>query len=345
MKATTLWAAVLILAAVEADCQSVREALMCEAKKRLSGWFEGGSQKFESPLSQDGVELRFMVGSRPCGGDDVPVMVANYSLDGVRPIHIFNALAHVELQKDWNPTMSEVKVLKDDAAAHVREVKLQYLTGVPGLPDRRIYEQEAFDVNDDGTEYWFAATSNNNENIKKLDSSAGSSGFFDFEAPVEANSCFAAHHVRATKTGVYVVFTNEVNGHPPFGLSPTLVSKLTWRKTVDFISLLQKEALRLAKEDDTKLWKLPFTNTPLSASDDGQCGGVLGLSEQIGHSILQQSSSSWGKGYLMLVAAGVLSAAAFVVARKKRSYRSQVVASRQLLVVPDDEDSEELLAA
>jgi hypothetical protein len=235
--------------------KTLREALLCKARTRLSS-FVDGEQQLSGGGTQDGVELHF-AGTVPCNGVDTPLIFANWSLKGVKPVHVFSALTDLKSQS-WNSALQKAQVLKDFPSLKAAGVRLEYTAG-PGLSNRKVYEWETFDRTNDGKDYWFVASTDHNSALKKLDTAKEDSGsLFSFMEPsaVEADSCLSAHHFWETEDGVQAVFTNTVNGHPPLGISPNLVSRLTWGKSVDFVKGLQKRALELANLDQSEL-KLP----------------------------------------------------------------------------------------
>jgi hypothetical protein len=231
--------------------QTLREALLCTARSRINNWYYGGERKLGGGGVKDGVELHF-AGTAPCGGADISVLFANWSLKGVKPKHVFSALTNFQHQ-EWNSDLVRTHTLRTFPKLHTVGRRLEYSAG-PAFSHRKVYEWETFDKANDGKEYWFAASSTHNQALKKLDTNKESNGFFSFGGgTVEADSCLSAHRIRETKDGVEAVFTNTINAHPPMGISQNFISTLTWGKTVDFVKALQNRALELAQLDDSQL--------------------------------------------------------------------------------------------
>jgi hypothetical protein len=218
---------------------------------------------------------------------------ANFTFTGVRPVHVFAAVADAHGQLEWNPSMTDEKLLVDDPSRMARGMKLQY--GADPFPDRKVYEWEVFDYDTARQDFWFATTSQDNKAIEDMDTGPEDSGFLGLKKPVTADSCFSAHHIRATPDGqgVYGVFTTHLNGHPPFGLSPGFVSHLTWGKTVDFVKALRKRAEALAAQDQAAL-KLPPANlvAPQTTPYVRPNNCALPTSPLIGQTILRQEVGS-----------------------------------------------------
>ena len=112
-------------------------------------------------------------------------------------------------------------------------------------------------------------------------------------------SCLTAYHFRETKDGgTEAVFTSSLNPHPPFGLSPDFVSKLTWGKTVDFAKSLQGHALKLAQGDDSQLI-VPSSDLLPSASvhAPAKCSSLLKAAwEELDNLAVKELISPCGKG-------------------------------------------------
>jgi hypothetical protein len=299
-----------------------------------------------------------MEGTELCGGSETPVLFANFTVKGVKPVHVFNAVADIVTQAEWSGDLKSAHVLKDDLALQARGVVSRYIAG-PALSDRLVYEWHTYDRNEDGSEYWFAATTRNNDVLKDIDTTQPTGMVMPWDETTEANSCLSAHHMRATPDGVYVVFTNEVNGNPPLGIPQKMISSMTWGKTVSFIEALQAQAKKLASQDSDDLWKPP--NSILLAEENiGQntadCSPLWkdvstamsaqrvledkydvqkGLRGSVApRSVLSQPSLSTAAGLLLLFAA----VSVFVAAR-----RSQAPSSRdasRLLTVECVEESD-----
>jgi hypothetical protein len=195
------------------------------------------------------------------------VTFAKFSVEDVKPIHVYSAIVDIVGQKSWNPAAHEIKKLKDDDKQMVRGVKLLYYA--TPFQDRKVYEYEAYNLTKGeswvkGDDLWFAASSCNS--LKSDDHEVEQSGFMGMAKPVTAFSCLSAHHVRWAADGktVEASFTNTINGVPPFGLSPAVVSEMTWGKTVDFIKALRVQAAKIAANDESEIWTPPasLSSTP-----------------------------------------------------------------------------------
>lgn len=272
----------LAIGQVSEAAPTLRDALLCEAHKRVSGWYEGGEKDTDVIYAGKGddIELRFMKGTLPCGGADSIVTFANFTMTGVKPIHVYSAIVNIVGQKAWNPAAHKIEKLLDNEDEGVRGVKLLYYA--KPFSDRVVYEWETYNLTAgsswlDATDLWFAATSGASNTLKDADKkpNEGTGGFFssiiEGGKPVEAQSCLSAHHVRYAPDGktVHASFTNTVNGKAPFNIPPSVISSMTWGKTVKFIKALKVQAKKLAAEDDSELWTPPaeLGGTPAAPFD------------------------------------------------------------------------------
>lgn len=289
---SSLLAAGLPLSASE-NATTLRDALLCEAHKRISGWYEGGQKPTTKKFSQDGIELRFLNEFLTCGGQDSIVTFANFTVEDVEPIHVYSAIVDIVGQKAWNPAAHEIKKLHDNTEQGVRGVKLLYFA--QPFQDRKVYEYEAYDLLEgdswkEGKDLWFAASSCND--LKEYDHDVEQEGFLGMAKPVLAYSCLSAHHVRWAPDGksVYASLSNTINGKPPFGLAPTMISEMTWGKTVDFIKALRIQAKKIKALGKDRMWTPPEALSSTKAKKytpgenckalvDAQPINVIGLSE------------------------------------------------------------------
>eukprot|EP00929_Paragymnodinium_shiwhaense_P006571 TRINITY_DN11022_c0_g1_i3.p1 TRINITY_DN11022_c0_g1~~TRINITY_DN11022_c0_g1_i3.p1 ORF type:complete len:377 (+),score=88.24 TRINITY_DN11022_c0_g1_i3:54-1184(+) len=275
---------------------TLRDALLCAAHERVTHWYEAGEKPTTVKFAQDGIELRFLDEFLECGGEDSIVTFANFTVEGVKPIHVYSAIVNIVGQKVWNPAAHKIERLMDNEGQGVRGVKLLYFA--TPFQDRKVYEWETYDLTEgkswlDATNLWFAATSGGSADLQAADTEVEDQGLFGMAKPVKAYSCLSAHHVRWAPDGksVYASFTNTVNGKPPFNLAPTMISEMTWGKTVDFIKALRGQAQALAQLDDSQLWTPPdsLAGTPAKkyertmncqAMADSTPLQVMGLEEQ-----------------------------------------------------------------
>eukprot|EP00928_Gymnodinium_smaydae_P079741 TRINITY_DN6359_c0_g1_i1.p1 TRINITY_DN6359_c0_g1~~TRINITY_DN6359_c0_g1_i1.p1 ORF type:complete len:388 (+),score=62.76 TRINITY_DN6359_c0_g1_i1:60-1223(+) len=259
-----------------AKAKSIRDAILCQAVERL-GSFESGSRLISSKKEKDGIDI-FFSGKASCGGADVPILFANWSMAGVRPIHVFAAIADVQGQQ-WTGELAHAHDLSKNMPFSARGMMLQYSVGA-FLSDRKVHEWETYSKSLDGSEYWYAASTQHNALLQQMDTSDDSGGFFGFKKPVECDSCLSAHHIVATKDGVRATFTNNINSHPPLHISQSFVSHLTWGKTAEFVSKLKTRALQLAQMDQAAVWRpsaqfvAPFPPRGPSDTGAGSCAAA-----------------------------------------------------------------------
>eukprot|EP00928_Gymnodinium_smaydae_P079744 TRINITY_DN6359_c0_g3_i1.p1 TRINITY_DN6359_c0_g3~~TRINITY_DN6359_c0_g3_i1.p1 ORF type:complete len:390 (+),score=66.96 TRINITY_DN6359_c0_g3_i1:52-1221(+) len=241
-----------LLGAWCANAKSVRDAILCQAVERL-GSFEAGTRSISDKKEKDGINI-FFSGTASCGGADVPILFANWSLAGVRPVHVFAAIADVQGQR-WTGDLAHTLDLSRDMPFSARGMMIQYSVGT-FISDRKVHEWETYSNSPDGNEYWFAASTQHNGLLQQMDTSEDNNGFFfGFRKPVEIDSCLSAHHFVATKDGVRGTFTTNINSHAPMHLSESLVSQMTWGKSAELLSKLKTRALQLAQIDQAALWK------------------------------------------------------------------------------------------
>eukprot|EP00929_Paragymnodinium_shiwhaense_P028622 TRINITY_DN16560_c0_g1_i1.p1 TRINITY_DN16560_c0_g1~~TRINITY_DN16560_c0_g1_i1.p1 ORF type:complete len:379 (+),score=107.79 TRINITY_DN16560_c0_g1_i1:75-1211(+) len=338
---------------------TARDALLCAAHKRISGWYEKGEKQTKTMYrnEQEKIELRFMDGMLPCGGDDAIVTFANYTIEGVKPIHVYSAIVNMHGQLKWNPSGHEMIHLKDDVEQGVRGMKLSYYA--TPFPDRKVYEWEAYDLTAgenwrDATDLWFSAASSGDDVLKSADTEVESAGFLGMSKPVEAFNCLSAHHVRWAPDGktVHGSFTNTINGKPPFNLPPAAVSEMTWGKTVDWMKALQVQAKKVAAQDEADLWLPPAELTKeraLPYKNGGQCSDMLdtlplamvGLYEDSSaQALIGRAASNPVLSALVPSCVAVFALAACLAWKRTRSASSLDAGSNLLTVEADDEPVE-----
>lgn len=230
--------------------------MLCAGHKRLTRGFEG----HEIPIdiihagAADGIDIAFAKDTHSCDGADVIVSFTNFSIKGVKPIHVISEVGNND-DMQWSPEgVKSSRELKQDTVQGVRGVKVQY-SAVP-LPDRKFLTWEAYDTSNE-KDMWIVTSSWANSELEQLDKNLTTPGFtfFGLTQPVVAECCLSTYHVRETADGVYVIFSSMINVHPPLGITSAFLSSKTWGRTIGYAQALEKQAHVLAAMDQSQLWK------------------------------------------------------------------------------------------
>eukprot|EP00929_Paragymnodinium_shiwhaense_P001907 TRINITY_DN102118_c0_g1_i1.p1 TRINITY_DN102118_c0_g1~~TRINITY_DN102118_c0_g1_i1.p1 ORF type:complete len:370 (+),score=64.58 TRINITY_DN102118_c0_g1_i1:66-1175(+) len=249
----------------DASAATFRDALLCEGRKRLSEWYEGGQRATQTMYSNaaEGMELRFIQGTQKCGGLDCVVVVGNFTVSGIKPLHAYSAIVDINRQAEWYSQAKAGQELSVDEKQGVRGMKITF--SASPLPDRLVYEWNTYWIAqgstwEDASDLWFVASTESDGHLKSLDTAKVDGGFLGLAAPVTVDSCLSSYHIRYAPDGktVHVTMTTHINAHVPFNIiSPQQFTQLTWGKTLEFLKQYKQRALDLAKRDASKVWKPP----------------------------------------------------------------------------------------
>jgi len=286
-----MWLGSLFLLLRPTAQATMRDAMMCAGHKRLTKGFEG----HEIPIdiihagAADGIDIAFAKDAQSCAGADVIISFTNFSIKGVKPIHVISEVGNSN-NMQWSPNDPKYSSeLKQDTVQGVRGIMVQY-SAAP-LPDRKFLTWESYDTSNE-KDMWIVASSWANSELQQLDKNQTTTGFtfFGLTQPVVAENCLSVYHVRETADGVYVVFSSMANYHPPFGLSQTFLSSKTWGRTIGYAQALQKQALVLAAMDQSLLWKPAAYLSPQSGISSTATGSTCSqLRADVGRSIGEQA--------------------------------------------------------
>lgn len=214
---------------------TVRENLLCEARLRLQSWYQDKSA-LEWPKERDGVELQISHEGLPCGGDNIPVTFGTFCVEGAEPEDVFNVLADVTAQQQWDSMVGSVTQLGEWREQQVTGHTISFVAHP--FSDREVYQWEAVNATSKD-DLWVVFSTEGNQALHEKKNRQGGA--------VAAQDCLAAYWVQRHDNGkVHVTFTSQVNSHP-FLLSSSFVFNLLWGKTVDYINGLRSRAQLLAK--------------------------------------------------------------------------------------------------
>jgi hypothetical protein len=216
---------------------TIREAILCEAKQRFEGVYSDESL-LDWPKTRDGVTLRITKKGYPCGGDKIPMTFGEFNVSGATSLDVFNVLANVGHQQKWDSLVGQEDTLGDFEGQRARGVEMAFVAHP--FSDREVFEWQAFNASSDFTDLWVVFSTNHNKDLhNKKGRESGATA---------AQDCLAAYHISAKPDGhVHILFTSQVNAHP-FLLSSSFIFNIMWGKTVDYINALRTEAQKEAKQ-------------------------------------------------------------------------------------------------
>lgn len=225
----------LLQSSIGAFAATVRENLLCEARLRLQSWYLDKAA-LEWPKERDGVELQLSHDGLPCGGDSIPVTFGTFTVEGVEPEDVFNALADVSDLPEWDDMVGSATQLGEWREQQAMGHTISFV--MHPFADREVYQWEAVNATS-RDDLWAVFSTEGNEALHaKKDRQGGA---------VAAQDCLGAYWVQRAEDGkVRVTFTSQVNSHP-FLLSASFVFDLMWGKNVDFANGLRSRAQLLAK--------------------------------------------------------------------------------------------------
>lgn len=214
----------------------LREQLLDEARTRLVTWYTDPS-KVTSPNVKDGVSVRLLNDDLMCGGERWPVVYAEFDIDGVAPVYVFNAAADMSKQTSWNPQVTSMQSMGEHP--HEGAVAWAMIFTLPLLGDRGFLQWEVADANFDAEEFWLVFSTHNNGQLQPISPIQGTT----------AAQNFGGYHITKTPTGSHVVLTQQVNLHfwVPFPLHELLhFFPPAWDATVGFVKKFAAQARMLS---------------------------------------------------------------------------------------------------
>eukprot|EP00931_Biecheleriopsis_adriatica_P010052 TRINITY_DN11114_c0_g1_i2.p1 TRINITY_DN11114_c0_g1~~TRINITY_DN11114_c0_g1_i2.p1 ORF type:complete len:470 (+),score=108.47 TRINITY_DN11114_c0_g1_i2:28-1410(+) len=244
----------------QASANSIREALLQEAKERLTTWYSD-KEALNLPYWSYQVEVQqtkqWYLCDKKGGSMRVPVTFGEFNVTGASPVNVFNAVADVAKQTKWDSTVDEVNVLGDYREDGVRGVEMLLPSGIWLVPPREVYQWEAYNGSLESEEFWFVVSTSNVEPLHEV-------RHINREA-VQANNCLGAYWIRPCPKGgeancpagnptnccpaggSRVIFSSHVNVHPPALITAKSIFDMSWPKQVEWINALKKQAVLLNK--------------------------------------------------------------------------------------------------
>eukprot|EP00933_Yihiella_yeosuensis_P048156 TRINITY_DN4419_c4_g1_i1.p1 TRINITY_DN4419_c4_g1~~TRINITY_DN4419_c4_g1_i1.p1 ORF type:complete len:400 (+),score=98.52 TRINITY_DN4419_c4_g1_i1:99-1298(+) len=270
-------AAALALVTEATEVPRMREALLTEAYHRLNDWFLNPDWvgkpaplgRLDYPKEEFGVQLMITTGKYQCDSevsiakheadtlanakkphavDSIPITFGRFDVKDADPIDVFNALADITSQKDWDPLIGRVKLLGDFENEAARGAAVTFVAHP--FPDRQVFQWQTYNSTRDHKDMMVAFSTRRNGELHKVEE----------QAPwpsVMAENCLGAYHVVALPNGgCHVVFSSMVNSHPPWPITAKFVFNLLWTKTVEYIQNLRARAQHLKKQRGSNPGKL-----------------------------------------------------------------------------------------
>eukprot|EP00440_Ansanella_granifera_P014477 gb/GFBE01015734.1/.p1 GENE.gb/GFBE01015734.1/~~gb/GFBE01015734.1/.p1 ORF type:complete len:476 (+),score=103.71 gb/GFBE01015734.1/:1-1428(+) len=241
--------------AVPTNDMSIREALLKEARKRLTQWYEDKAS-LNLPYWSLKAKIQQTKQWYHCDWTGskmrVPITFGEFNVTDVRPVQVFNVLADMKDQTKWDDTVSEVNILGDFKSDSVRGVQMLLPSGIWLVPPREVFQWSAFNGSLKDEEFWFAVTTLENDRLHEV-------RHVNREA-VQADNCMGAYWVRPCPRGgekvcppgnpqnccpdggSRVLFTSHVNVHPPALITAKSIFDVSWPKQVEWINALKKRA-------------------------------------------------------------------------------------------------------
>lgn len=281
-----VFAFILLWLVPQADA-GLREELLAEARKRLTIWYAAQDQMewpFWSYQARIQVTKHWYWCDAKGGTAQVPITFAEFNVSNARPVDVFNTLTDTKQQVKWDNTVSDIHELADFPSEGVRGVQMLMPSGIWLVPPREFFEWAAFNASMHDQEFWFVASTLENEHLYELRTST--------PGAVEANTCLAAFWIRPCPAsgeqncppgnpinccpagGSHVRFTQHVNVHPPPLISEKTIFDNSWYKTIDWVNLVRKNAAHLAASGASP----HLTVVPQSLLSHESSGGVLHVS-------------------------------------------------------------------
>jgi len=213
---------------------NIRQALLCEAKNRVENLL-GRVHLLESPNMQNGISLQITRQQAPCGGNDVPITIGHFTIEGAEVEDAFNALT--DTRKVWDPLVDSSIKLGQFPDQQAIGLALSF-TAHP-FQDREFYEWMVVNTTDP-SDLWVVYSTLSNDALHLIKPRARSK--------VEAQNCLGAYRFQRGMDGrVHTTFTSQINPHP-FLVSAAFAYHMAWHKTVESMTALRAQAQKLAKE-------------------------------------------------------------------------------------------------
>lgn len=221
------------------SAQTIREALLKEARNRINNWHEDRSL-LEKPLVKEGIALTMLKHDLNCGGQNVPVGYAEFEVIGARPIDVFNTVMNVGLQPHWNTKCSSIKMVGDWPLEGARG-----WDNVFNLIFNKKVEFLVWQVADAdfvNEEFWMATSTQNNQPLREKSPKQPNW--------IESDNCLGAYHIRKSPRGSIVVATQHVNTQLGFWFPFHAVLKvfpIAWKGMVDFVQAMSAASIAQSK--------------------------------------------------------------------------------------------------
>lgn len=259
------------LSAAADTTQTMRQALLGEAKHRLSDWFlneawtgKPPNGRIDFPHEEDGIQLQITTGNYLCDAEErfqpfekiqldpeeqpsspeaIPITFGRFDVGDADPIDVFNVLADTKAQEEWDDLIHGgpgVTLLGDFPDEYARGVAMTFVAHP--FPDRQVFQWEAYNSSQNHDDMWVVFSTRRNEELHKLKES-------EAWPAVQAQNCLGAYHVVALpQGGCHIVFTTQVNSHPPWPITAKFVFNMLWTKTVGYIQQVRKRSQMLKKQ-------------------------------------------------------------------------------------------------
>lgn len=259
------------LSAATGATPTLRQALLGEATHRLNDWFlneawtgKPPKGRIDFPHEQDGIQLQITTGNYLCDADEridpfekiqldpdeqpsspdaVPITFGRFDVEDADAIDVFNVLADTKAQEEWDDLIHGgpgVTMLGDFPDEFARGVAMTFVAHP--FPDRQVFQWEVYNSSKKHDDMWVVFSTRQNEELHKLRAS-------EAWPAVQAQNCLGAYHVVALpQGGCHVVFTTQVNSHPPWPITAKFVFNMLWTKTVGYIQQVRKRAQMLKKQ-------------------------------------------------------------------------------------------------
>jgi len=302
---------------------NVRQTLLCEARHRVENLL-GREGLLEAPNTKDGISLQITKEVFPCGGNNVPITLGLFTIEGAEVQDAFNALA--DTRKVWDPLLDSSTELGDFRDEQAVGLALSF--SAHPFQDREVYEWMVVNATDDD-DLWVVYSTRSNEALHLRKPRAGSQ--------VAAQNCLGVYRFQKGTDGmIHATFTSHVNPHP-FLVTAAFVYHLAWYKTVESINALRAQAQKLARERNgaspvlvTPAWmttEVPSANdatVPLGASYS-TCwtqGSKLAIAREFNALRIRDGAGGGSGCYILLYALMAVLAAGFVLVRVRSSQQS-----------------------
>lgn len=223
-----------------------RAELLSTARLRILDWYTNASL-MEEAAEQSGIKISMLKKDLPCGGDNVPVTYAEFTVRDARPVDVFNSMLNTSAQLEWNPQCLGAMPLGDFVDEGVRSWAVIF--DFPILGDREMVQWQGAEADFDAEEFWLVfSTRDNEELLAKVEVPAGT---------VLAQNCAGAYHITKRPEGAHVILTQHVNFHPPIQFSMHQVLELfppAWKGTEDFVSQLSQRSRQVSGWGHERSW-------------------------------------------------------------------------------------------